>query len=315
MNFLSELVANTHTSATAYKDFLNNQARNSIHIFVEGFDDPSFYRPFFTRYSESYPEPEFYDCGNKCKVYETRNLILDRKDPPEWSNTMILLYFVDKDLSDILEESCTEHDVCVTEHYSMENYLVSSEMLKTVWVELMNFYGQTKPDFAPVRKKFENELENFYDFMRQVMAWVIHHRRNGSHPDYKRIDLSKLMEFDDNLDLICKLQDDECSLTEALDHSAGLTTNADSFEVEETMIQDLDPKSYIVGKFELWFFREFVVSLVKFMKKRLNVEVSFHDNRLGGHNAVVVLGPRLRPQPESIVSFIERQIRKSDIHV
>ncbi|MDE2855833.1 MAG: DUF4435 domain-containing protein [Chloroflexota bacterium] len=312
---MAELVENTHTSATAYKDFLNNQACNTLHVFVEGFNDPSFYGPFFSRYSESYPEPEFYDCGNKCKVLETRNLILDRKDPPKWSNTMILLYFVDKDLSDIIEESCAEHDVFVTEYYSTENYLVSSEMLKTVWVELINFYGQSKPDFAPVRKKFEEELDKFYDIMRRVMVWVIHHRCSGSHPDYNRIDLSALMEFDDNLDLICKLPDAESSLTQALDCSTGLTTGADSFEPEEAMIQGLEPKAYVVGKFELWFFREFVVSLVKFMKQMKNVEVSFHDNRLGGQNAVVVLGPRLRPPPESIVSFIERHISRSNTNV
>ncbi len=313
MNFLAELAQNTHTAATAYKDFLHNQAPNSLHVFVEGDDDPSFYRPVFARYPEDLPEPAFYECGNKYKVYETRQRILDREDPPKWSNTMILLYFVDKDLSDILEDLPSESDVFVTEYYETENYLVTSAMLKTVWVELIHFHGRKKLSFSPVKKKFETELEKFHVFMRQVMVWVIHHRRNGSHPNYDRIDLDGLFEFGENLDLTYKLNEQECSLTQALDKSTGLTTTAESFQFEEQLIQGLHPKSYVVGKFELWFFRKFVLSLVKFMKDKLCVEVSFRDNRIGSVNAVVVLGPRLSPLPESIVSFLDRNTQRFDI--
>ena len=308
MSFLNLLLENTHTCATAFKEFLHKQEDNSLHIFFEGSDDPSFYSSFIAPYGEKFCGLHFYDCGRKCHVYDTRKRILQRQEQHESESSMICLYFVDKDLSDILNECPSESDVHVTDYYSIENYLVTSEMLETVWNEMMNFYGSEKPDFGPVREKFEKELQSFYRVMRKVMVWVIHHRRNDSSPNFKRIKLAEILAFDDDLELTCLLDGGETCLVDYLDSSTCLSTDCDSFHSEETLIQHMHPKAYVVGKFELWFFREFIKSLVKFIKDMPNVKVSFNENHLGNNSAISVLGPRMRNPPPSVSDFLERNI-------
>ncbi|MDE2859561.1 MAG: DUF4435 domain-containing protein [Chloroflexota bacterium] len=308
MSFLDLLRESTHTRATAFKQFLHRQEENSLHIFFEGPNDPSFYSSFIDPFRDRFCGLHFYDCGKKCHVYDTRKRILQRQKQRKSVNSMICLYFVDKDLSDIFDEWPHESDVHVTDYYAIENYLVTSEMLETVWNEMIIFSGSEKPDFGPVRAKFEMELESFYQFMRQVMVWVIHHRRNDSSPNFRRIKLDKLLAFNDDLELTCLLDGGEACLVDFLDSSTSLSTDCDSFHSEETLIQNMHPKAYIVGKFELWFFREFIKSLVKSIKDMLRIRVSFNENHLGNNSAIRVLGPRMRNTPPSVSDFLERNI-------
>lgn len=307
MNFLAELRNSRQSSATAYKEFLNRQEPVSLHIFVEGNDDSSFYRNFFTPYQGKFNTQKFYDCGGKHQVYETRNKIMTREDPPAWSNSMVILYFVDKDLSDLLQEDYPiGADIFVTDYYSIENYLVSEEMLEIIWEDFFNFYGENKPEFSPFRKKFQKELQCFYDHIRPVMMWIIHHKKNCASLSFSRIRLHELFEVNESLELRRKIEGDVQSLIAKLDKSCNLTTTTQCFEEEKDIILELNPKTYIRGKFEVWFFVKFLEALVEIIRK-MKIEIGFSQGLLTEKVIVKTLGPRLKI-PKSISKFLERNL-------
>ena len=306
MNFLAELRRSRRSPATAYTEFLSQQSPTSLHIFVEGDNDSSFYRNFFIPYREKFNTLKFYDCGGKHQVYETRHKIMARKDPPVWSNTMVLLYFVDKDLSDLLQE---DHpigtDIFVTDYYSVENYLVSEEMLEIIWTDLFNFYGNSEPEFPPVREKFQEELQRFYDYIRPVMIWIIHHKKNRVRFRFHDIKLHELFEVNESLELRC-IEGDVQSLIAKLDRSCNLMTTTQCLE-EEKDILELNPKTYIRGKFEVWFFLQFLKALEKSIKD-MGIEIRVQQGLLKEKVIVQSLGPRLNSIPKSLSKFLERNL-------
>lgn len=233
---------------------------------------------------------------------------MTRKDPPAWLNSMVILYFVDKDLSDLLQEDCPMGtDIFVTDYYSVENYLVSEEMLDIIWEDFFNFYGKNKPEFPPFCKQFQKELRRFYDYIRPVMIWIIHHKKNRANLSFSRIKLHELFEVNESLELRRKIEGDVQSLIAKLDKSCNLTTTTQYFEEEKDIILELNPKTYIRGKFEVWFFVQFLKALVKFIKKEMKIEISVEQGLLKEKIIVKLLGPRLKI-PKSISKFLERNL-------
>src|SRR5438093_13753779 len=111
----------------AFHLFLLNDSKSpkGVHVFVEGHDDISFYINFIHNSvvdpNDVYPP---YMCGDKEGVYKAYSLIMN-------SNPLgTTLFFVEKDSSDILNEEWTQApNIYVTDFYSIESYLVSSNML------------------------------------------------------------------------------------------------------------------------------------------------------------------------------------------
>jgi hypothetical protein len=94
---------------------------NSIHIFHEGKDDPSFYSNYLERGRLKRQRVYYYLFNNKKGVYfhyEKINWLKFKKNR--------LLFFVDKDLDDILEIKYPhDQNIFVTKYYTIENYLIS----------------------------------------------------------------------------------------------------------------------------------------------------------------------------------------------
>src|SRR5437868_13607169 len=89
----------------AFHLFLLNDAKSpkGVHAFVEGHDDVSFYTNFIHNSvfdpDDVYP---LYMCGDKDGVYKAHSLVMNSKP------VGTTLFFVDKDLSDILNEEWTQ---------------------------------------------------------------------------------------------------------------------------------------------------------------------------------------------------------------
>ena len=143
MNHLTVLDEALENSITSYHEFMLNSKANTLHVFVEGVNDSSFYRKSLEPYFEMFENHWFYPCCSKCQVFQTRNEIVERPRVPHWWNTMGVVYFVDKDFSDLVNTNCPPaSDVFVTDYYSVENYLVSVKMLRTILTDFLNFSRQ-----------------------------------------------------------------------------------------------------------------------------------------------------------------------------
>src|SRR6478672_1634606 len=118
MTFLDELKRARQSPVSAYQQFLlkNRSSSSSLHAFFEGHGDQSFYIGFLHRFISDPKYLYTYKCGKKLNVYETYAKVVSA------SPQGIVLFFVDKDFSDILRESYPRSEnIYVTDHYSIEN--------------------------------------------------------------------------------------------------------------------------------------------------------------------------------------------------
>lgn len=303
MDFLSRLNASRDSSISTYHVFLlqYKSGADDVHVFVEGHDDISFYTHLIRRYIAPNRRIFMHECGNKRSVYETHQNI-DRNIGTRKGQ----LFFVDKDLSDILGESYpSEMNIFVTEHYSIENYLVSEEMLFDVWNELFRF-KETRVDFEIVREKFHEELRKFHEVAQSITVWIILVRRSGYRPSLDNIAFSKICFFDNEISFKVREVAVGANLVPLLEGLCKLTTPSE-YSVTVSAIQmelsGMNPKSYIRGKFELWFFVNFVERLLKSLED-IGVKTKTQINE---SNAIEVLGPRLRP-PSHLEEFIKSNV-------
>jgi hypothetical protein len=246
-----------------------------------------------------------YKCGNKDGVYETYKKV-SRIAKPQ----VITLFFVDKDFSDILNENYDQYEnIFVTDYYSIENYLVDEYMLQRVWNELFHFTNIVLP-FAATLDKFQRELQEFYKNFLPIIAWIIHLRRRGYHPNINNLSLIQICSFTDDLILEMK---DPSEITDIMERRCGVKTLPD-FQMTISSISaellSLEPKKYIRGKFELWFFVKFIEKLVHVLQESVKgsggtLRVS---TQIGEGNAVEILGPRANI-PTSLDKFLRNNLR------
>lgn len=296
MSFLEDLRQARESPVSVYQQFLLEypKSRNNIHAFFEGHDDSSFYYGLLSRFIANPSIIHTYKCGSKKGVYETYEKVMRSV-----KSQSIVLFFVDKDFSDILGESYpTAKNIFVTDYYSIENHLVSEAMLHRVWEDFFSFTN-VRIDFEKIRTKFQGELKRFYEFILPLTAWIIFVKRNGQQPNLNNLKLSKACFFNDELSLSTIEME---KLIEVAEQMCGVKTPPGFTTAISSLITELsilEPKKYIRGKFELWFFVEFIKRLAETLKKRVleggesvKVRTQIHEE-----NAIEVLGPRVPIPP------------------
>ena len=307
MSFADDLRTARRSAATAYHEFLiaYNPHGRIIHCFFEGQDDPSFYMNYLSGNVPSGWKILIYRCNNKKAVYDTYlKVSMQNIRPGE------CLFFVDKDHSDYVNEILPRsQQIFVTEFYSTENYIVSARMIERVWVELFH-QSSTTGEFSLVTKKFNEQLSRFYRSVLVIMAWAIYMKRIGSPPTLNSLDLTKLFQF--GPDLVMNKKRDTFRLLQYLDSVCQVTTPPSSAKHVRSIAKMLlarEPKTYIRGKFEIWFFVQFLRALedhCREMAGHLCTAFNVRTN-ISTKNAIEVLGPRLEI-PNSLRDFLENNI-------
>ena len=306
MSFLDVLRGARESPSSAYQLFLLEypKSKEEVHAFFEGHDDSSFYSGFLLRFVSDPKMIHIYKCGNKVGVYETYVKVIKFAKP----NSPVL-FFVDRDYSDFLGEKYTNSEkIFVTDFYSIENYLVTDDTLRTVWYDLFNFTN-VSVDFEPIRIKFNDELHNFYRYLLPYSAWIIFTMRNGMHPNINNITLSKAFVISE--DLTIQLIVDNGFIT-FLEKTCGVKTPQTFDAALPELVKELsqfEPKSYVRGKFELWFFVKFIGKLADILKRKVlvsnqSIKISI---QMGEENAIEILGPRVQI-PQSLKIFLEKNL-------
>lgn len=300
--------------------FNNKKGTEGIHIFVEGKSDSSFFTNFVRIYAldaqEIYP---CYICGDKESVYKAYKLATN-------VNTQsILLFFVDKDLSDIFNENWPKaQNIYVTDYYSMENYLVSTDMLSRVWTEMIHFSGLSVEFSDIYQNKLIAELNRFHQFCLPIMAWYIYLRKKGKKPNLKNLKFSDLFAFTEDLFLQQSDKVSEIGVFEFIEQACGAKINPDwksenpDWKSEISEIADNlaspSPKNYIYGKLELVFFIKFIETLVKHLHNGISKKDSkaraWLNPDLYESNAIAVLAPRAL-LPLSLKIFLQNNMLTS----
>lgn len=308
MLFIDGLRRERESSIAAYHQFLlrDPQYPLDFHAFFEGQDDLSFYINFLNDFVVDSFNIHVYKCGNKRGVYEVYRRITatTRQGKP--------LFFVDKDLSNFLDEALeTAPNIYVTDLYSIENYLVSNDMLIRVWTELFHFSGVILEINDFHKSRFQEELERFYSFMLSITAWAVYLRRNGKRPNINNITFSRLFKLNDDLVLEESEELKQIGQITFLERLCSEKTPEGWSDEASNILQELStvpPQSYIRGKLELGFFVKFIEKLLKMINNALsqNERVSLRT-QLSGENAIEILGPRLSI-PKSLKEFLQKNM-------
>lgn len=270
---------------------LNIKAHGTgIHLFFENVNDQSFYGTYIRNMTVDNSNLYTYNCRNKDGVYEVHHKL----NYTDFMNE-ISMFFVDKDLDDIIPIYRGNHpDIYVTSYYSIENFIVTREIIEQIWAEI--FKQESNLNSIEIGRKFESNLASFYQLATKIMCWVIYHQKAGNKPFLKNIEMKAFFELTDQFDIQQKIPDSE--LIGALDSQGKVETTQDDEDGINCIFQEIkemSPKSFIRGKFEVEFFVEYI--------KKLRTELNKAPKKPKIHldittsNVIDLLAPRVKCPP------------------
>jgi len=321
MDFLSEITQEADESG-AYQEFLlyYKHKGKTLHLFFEGKDDPSFYSGFINEIiiNDLSPHNTYicysHICGDKYKVYEMYVKITNRFTKSR------CLFFVDKDFSDYLEQNYPyDEHIYVTDFYSIENFLVTKNVLIRIWREIYHIHNTEIHNVDKVLHNngfnsekvftlFEQELKKFYLQLISITAWIIYTRKIGLKTNCKNIELKTLFKISNQL-LIVKNKGEK--KIKYLERACGIKTPQGTWLKILSQARELrkdyllEPKKYVRGKYDLWFFIKFLDALEKVLLdifKSSNIPFNV-STRIHEGSAIEILGPRVLC-PTSLRNFL-----------
>lgn len=241
----SSRVAVLHEFWTQY-----DPGKRRLHAFFEGHEDCVFFRFFLREIEERGWRLYAYRCDGKSKVYEAFDDITRRMP-----NVRRVLFFVDKDLDDILGTPwVTDPRIYVTDVYSIENYLATASVLQSFLRDCVRS-NSVRFDIDVIGKQFEAQLGRFHRRMLPIMAWILTVRRSGQRPNLSNVNMKDLLRVSEDCALTCAN-----GRVAALERATGVKLNSPSVSRVLGAAKELarlQPKRVMRGKFEIWFFLEF----------------------------------------------------------
>lgn len=271
MGFLELLEEAGEISEGTFIKFLHQYKtkKKDVHFFFEGLDDQSFYVNHIESIYPSDYRFYYYVCNGKEFVYQIYKDI-------EWTsfNRSRVLFFVDKDLDDILKISQIEdQNIFVTGFYSIENYLVTSDVFSRLLRETCFLNDDQTINF--LIDKFESQLTTFSKLMTRISAWVVYCRRNDLDVNLNEIEIDKIFEINKELKVRRKVKSGHKTPFEYI-CSATKTTH---YHLREIMgiVEELrkipSAKIFIRGKYELWFLYAFYIATIDSIIPEINQRI------------------------------------------
>lgn len=274
--------------------------------FVEGKDDPSYYRTVIKNRINNDCKILLYPSGGKGNVkyvYEE----IHKRDLP---NNRIV-YFMDRDLSSVIEDGniIIDSHVYITDNYSIENDILNSDTLESVMQDLLGFSATPMEEIEKVKKLYNEQLLDFETKMLPIMANIIVWKRKRIKPaNYSQLKINKLFKVKDGSlsqivtddEIIKKLYQDSQA-----DYSKYSKTDADNVIRE---IQDASLVHQIVrGKYLSVFFIMFCNSVYKEYAS-MGISAPTNNGRgLVSRDIMETIAPRARV-PQSLKNFIDNTI-------
>lgn len=301
MSLVEELRGLKHDSQVAFHDFLIEMKRGkkTLHIFYEGKTDNGFYGSMLRREVNKEVFIKSYICGSKDEVYSARKRLLVREYIDNY-----LLFFVDKDLDDIVPVERTEFDdLYVTETYSIENILICSDVFSQACSELFKIDSGSEA-IEHVKIKFIEAERSFCHWVVFIMAWVLCCRRLGLKPNLSNIKLSDICKVDGNMNFLSIM--DSFRLIDYLKDKTNANGSILQGYIEEAIdeLSKFPEKSYIRGKFHLWILIECINVSREAIENAYGKKIKMHIN-INSQTVIDILGPRVRT-PQSLIGFLRK---------
>jgi len=249
------------SSVTRYHEFIlrYSKERKVVYGFVEGKDDPSFYRGFIDGILPDGWEVELWPAGNKDKVFEIYHQINWRKFRKNRT-----CFFVDRDVSELVSEIIPkDRNIYVTASYSIENDVAKAEVCKRLLTEVFGFAYVDHAELDSVGQMFNNELEKFCKLLVPIMAWILLWKREGKKPCLNHIYMKDMFHFSPISGMPCIAQKTGVNVVEYIHEQCNITRNAqwDASTNEAFLRSASNYRKYARGKYIFWFLIEYCLSI------------------------------------------------------
>ena len=295
------------SSITTYHEFLYYYREDDqiVYGFVEGKDDPSFYRGLIENYMPGGWRVKLIRSGNRDKVLE----ILDEMDWSRFPKERVC-FFVDRDLSEFLGGvSYSSENLYITDNYSIENDAVTFETMERVLEEVLNVTDLNPTEIEAIRRLFESNLKVFGEAMAPLMAQILLWNRAGVKVSLSNIEPKEFFIFKVGR---IELKQSYNSASSRISYAASRVcaqiasiSEIDNAEIE--FRRKLGIEKFIRGKYILWFFIQCALEIhqsIPHLCARHKV-VPKAKVGLGVKNAIVIVAPRVRC-PTSLKAFLGR---------
>ena len=311
MDMLEVLAEASQSSNVAYNDFLlyYKNGKPMVFGFVEGKQDPSYYRSFLDAALPDGWECKLFRPGNKKRVLE----VFEGMDWNRFPKAAVC-FFVDRDLSMFLGGETHEgSNLYVSDNYSIENDLVNVRTLERIMEEVQGVTGLTPEEVTKLRALFHDNLSRFIEALACVMAQIIILRRMEAKGDnlIARLDKIKPHQFfefvDGNLVLKAEFSSPDkrsAHVYEAVGAPAATSEESTAAEIEFRAIDG--PAKFTRGKFLLRFFvdcAEAMRTSIPTLFPRFDVAPGASGG-IGYSDGIKIIGPRARC-PASLKRFLE----------
>lgn len=269
MDYTKQLQAEIQGAHAIFHEFamLLSRINTSAHfLFFEGDEDPSFYMSFVHPRLNG-RETHTFVCNGRTEVLTALRLV--EQDGRGLSRSM---FFIDKDHTDFCETEELSHDALFqTSTYSIENYVVCSSVLRRYWVERLHL-SDTDPRTQEYMKMFEEMHQQFAAKSRVLMAAILLGRGIEGHKQTKlnlnNVQYDKVLKFD--------YQTRKCNYAANAASYFASSTNLRNVDIKFSELRqicrkyliDREPKTFIRGKFELWFFWKFLTEITRQLSDR-----------------------------------------------
>lgn len=291
----------------AYHEFLlrYDASKKSVYGFVEGKEDPSYYRSLVERFIPEDWSIEFMVSGNRRKVLDTESAF-------DWSrfSRQQIAFFVDRDLVHFLNPVISySENVYVTDGYSIENTIVTREVFVRLLEEVHNVLDWTPQERDQLLGHFDQQLSAFQELLVPVMAQIAIWRHEGVRANLNNLDLSSIVRIVDGQTTSNAGREDADQKVARLCQCVG----AEASSVEKRSVMEAEfrasegPSTLTRGKYLVWF----LSAIANDCHQRINQFVRAYQSpprpklTLGVNNVMVVAAPRARC-PYSLRTFIEQ---------
>lgn len=302
-DFVELLTREAQSAISILHEFRLSQASGPgfIHVFFEGVDDKHFYLTEIRRRDRDldvFP----YVCDGKKSVVRVKHLIDQDGDEEKRC-----LFFIDRDHDDLVGgQPEAGQDLYITDYYSIESHISSVDSLEIVLVDLANI-KKNSDKYEYIFNSYLFQFESFAHTMRSFMSWVLCMREAGNKLNLNNINLTNVFSFKD---------DGTVSRKEGAFQKFRRCVTVDNAEIDITRyrywhnyLKNIEPKLWIRGKYDLWFFEKTLSCLIGRLRKE-HKENPVQTGKivvpacLKSNSSIEVICGKIEP-PQSLANFLD----------
>lgn len=288
-----------------YHEFLLSYKINEqiVYGFVEGKDDPTFYRGFIENQLPEGWDVKLIISGNRDKVLASFRYM-------DWTRFPMkrVCFFVDRDLSEFTAEKlCSAPNLYVTDNYSIENDIVTLGTLERVLEEVLGITQLNSREVDKIKNIFRSNDITFREAMVPVMAQILLWRHYGERANLNNV---RPLDFFKFTEAKIKLKETYCDPFARVQYFAGcvngtMSPSSDLEKAKETFREKQGFEKYIRGKYLFDMFVKCALEIhsnISLFCEKYDSPPKTHVG-LGVGNGMAIIAPRARCPP-SLREFI-----------